>query len=70
MNIKKVGLIILLGVILFASGMVIFNAPRINTVTYSNIEKLDIVVTNFASYDFVRAIAGDNVNLSFLIGPR
>lgn len=70
MNIKKIGLIILLAAILYASVMVIFNVPKVNTnVTYNDNGKLNIVVTNFASYDFVRAIAGESANLSFLIGP-
>lgn len=70
MNIKKIGLIILLGMIFFVSGIVIFNVPKVTTnVTNSDKEKLNVVVTNFASYDFVRAIAGNEVELNFLIGP-
>lgn len=70
MNIKKISLVILLVIIVFASGMIIINAPKINTnVTYNNEEKLNVVVTNFASFDFVRAIAGEEVELTFLIGP-
>lgn len=70
MNIKKIGLIILLAAIVFVSGMVIFNAPNISTNgNYNNEDKLNVVATNFASYDFIRAIAGDKVNLTFLIGP-
>lgn len=36
-----------------------------------NNQKLEIVASNFASYDFLRAIIGDNDNieLTFLIGP-
>ncbi len=32
-------------------------------------EKLDVVVTAFPHYDFVRQIAGDNVNLTMLLKP-
>ena len=70
MNIKKIALVILLVIIVFASGMIIINVPKVNTnVTYNNKEKLKVVVTNFASYDFVRAVAGEEVELTFLIGP-
>ena len=32
-------------------------------------EKLNIVVTTFSTYDFVRQIAGDNVNLTCILNP-
>ena len=78
MNIKKIFYIVLLIFVLLTSGFVIFKVPKIDTKVVNNndrfnmdnTKKLNIVATNFASYDFVRAIAGDNVNLSFLIGPR
>lgn len=78
MNIKKIGLIILLVIILVASGFVIFKVPKVTTnivnknddrFNNGKTEKMNIVTTNFASYDFVRSIAGDNVNLTFLLGP-
>lgn len=77
MNIKKVGLIILLLIIIVASGFVIFKVPKVTTNTVNSNdrfnngkkEKINVVATNFASYDFVRAIAGDNVELTFLLGP-
>lgn len=65
MNFKKIILIVILLILII--GILIL-------MTYSNDnknsnEKLNIAVTNFATYDFVRQIAGDNVNLTFLLGP-
>lgn len=68
MNLKKIILIIIAIMIVVACGFAIFksgNSQKVET------EKLEIVSTNFASYDFLRAIIGDNenVNLTFLMGP-
>lgn len=65
MNFKKIILIVILLILII--GILIL-------MTYSNDnknsnEKLNIAVTNFATYDFVRQIAGNNVNLTFLLGP-
>jgi zinc transport system substrate-binding protein len=32
-------------------------------------DKLNVVVTTFSTYDFVRQIAGDTVNINYLLGP-
>lgn len=69
MKTRKILLILLLGIIVVSSGIIIINVPKTNKDISYNEEKLNIVVTNFASYDFIRAIAGDNVELTFLIGP-
>ena len=37
---------------------------------YEKNSKPTVVVTTFSSYDFVRQIAEDKVNLVFLLGPR
>lgn len=74
MSIKKISLIMLLILIIVALGAAIFLVPS-NKVLVSkseslnNEECLNIVTTNFATYDFVRAIADDNVNLTFIMGP-
>lgn len=69
MKLKKAFLILVLVIIIFF-GIIIFlggNKKEDNTSS----EKIQIVVSNFASYDFLRAIIGDNKNieLTFLIGP-
>ena len=68
MNIKKVILIIVLIAILCGLGFAMLKSKDIEE--KSN-EKISVVVTNFASYDFLRAIIGnnENVELTFLIGP-
>lgn len=68
MNIKKILLIILAVVIIVGLGVAIgiggFKRNKSNA-------KYKVVVSNFASYDFLRAIIGDNddVELTFLMGP-
>ena len=37
---------------------------------YNEKDRLDIVVTTFSAYDFTKHIAGENINLTFLLGPR
>ena len=67
MNIKKLILILFLVLIIIVFGVVIFK--RGNNIEKSD-EKIQVVASNFASYDFLRAIIGDNenVNLTFLLG--
>lgn len=57
--------VILLCVLLTFSGCT-QNNTHLNT---TNNNKLNIVATIFPQYDFVRQIAGDNVNLTMLIPP-
>ena len=70
MKVKKIILIIIL--ILIIAGFVFLISKTSNNTNKNEIEneKLQIVSTNFASYDFLRAIVGDNrnVELIFLLG--
>ena len=68
MNIKKVLLSILLIVII--AGIVAVLVIARGKVSRKTDKKL-VVVSNFASYDFVRAIIGDDqdIELKFLVGP-
>lgn len=68
MNVKKVFLIIIALAITVGSGFFIF---RGKTIKNDNNAKIKVVSSNFASYDFLRAIIGDNdnVELTFLLGP-
>ena len=68
MKAKKIILIIIL--ILIIVGIVFLMSKTSNT-SKNDEEKIQIVSTNFASYDFLRAIIGDNknINLTFLLGP-
>ena len=68
MKLKKLTLIIIAMLIILGMGVTIFKSGE-NKKTDNN--KLQIVVSNYASYDFLRAIIGDNENveLTFLIGP-
>lgn len=67
MKLKKIILIVLLVLIILAVVVAIFINGGKKT---KESEKIQIVSTNFASYDFVRAIIGDNDNieLKFLLG--
>ena len=68
MKIKKIVLILILILIIAGISFLIFNTSTKN----KNEEgKIQIISTNFASYDFLRAIIGDNpnINLTFLLGP-
>ena len=69
MKIKKIILIIVFVSII--AGMISLIVRKSINMSKDN-DKLQIVVSNFASYDFLRAIIGDNNNieLTFLIGPR
>lgn len=66
MNTKKVLLTILLVTILIAILIFLGITAKKNK---KDSEKLSVVVTNFAAYDFVRQIAGDNVELTFILNP-
>ena len=68
MKIKKIILIILAIIIIIGIGFILFKDEKSKVKESS---KLQIVSTNFASYDFLRAIVGDNENVEvkFLMGP-
>ena len=68
MKIKKVILIILAILIVVGAGFAIF---KIGDNKKKDSSKKQVVASNFASYDFLRAIIGDNENieLTFLLGP-
>ena len=70
MNKKKIMWILLLAIIIVVFGVVIFKGNK-KDIKESDDSKINIVVSNFASYDFLRAIVGDtkNVELKFLLGP-
>ena len=67
LNIKKVILITIIAVICIVAGFFIFNGK--NTQKKDD-NKIQIVSSNFASYDFLRAIIGENdkIELTFLLG--
>lgn len=69
MKLKKICLIILALFIVFGVGFAIFKSGS-NKRNNDN-TKIQVVSSNFASYDFLRAIIGDNdnVELTFLLGP-
>lgn len=69
MKLKKVILVIILITIILVgiiAGVVLGKKSKT-----SNTEKIKVTASNFASYDFLRAIIGDNDNieLTFLLGP-
>ena len=69
MKLKKVILVIILIAIILVgiiAGVVLGKKNKT-----SNTEKIKVTASNFASYDFLRAIIGDNDNieLTFLLGP-
>ena len=68
MKFKKIILSLLAILIVLGAGFVIFKSGE-NKKKDEN--KIQVVVSNFASYDFLRAIIGnnDNVELTFLMGP-
>ncbi len=68
MKVKKVLLAILAILIVLALGFALF---KIGESKKRNPNKIQVVVSNFASYDFLRAVIGDNENveLTFLLGP-
>lgn len=68
MNKKKLVLIFILIVIIVLACFTILGKGSKKT---QNNGKINVVASNFASYDFLRAIIGDNENieLKFLLGP-
>ncbi|MBR3249235.1 MAG: zinc ABC transporter substrate-binding protein [Clostridia bacterium] len=68
MKLKKVMLIVLAIAIVVTAGFLLIKGRDIKK---DNSGKIKIISSNFASYDFLRAIIGDNndVELTFLIGP-
>lgn len=77
MKSKKTILTIILLVILVAcAALMIFSGRKNNIMNkdaknIKNEQKLKVTASNFASYDFLRAIIGDskNIELTFLLGP-
>ena len=72
MKLKKVILVIILIAIILVgiiAGVVLGKKNKTNN--NNNTEKIKVTASNFASYDFLRAIIGDNDNieLTFLLGP-
>lgn len=72
MKLKKVILVIILIAIILVgiiAGVVL--GKKNKTSNNNNTEKIKVTASNFASYDFLRAIIGDNENveLTFLLGP-
>lgn len=70
MNLKKIILIIFMVLVVLAGiiiGIVTGQKEKSNSE-----DKIEIVTSNFACYDFLRAIVGEqeNVELTFLLGPR
>lgn len=70
MNIKKIMWTLLLAMIIVACGIVILKGNKKN-IKENDTNEINIVVSNFASYDFLRAIVGNNnnVNIKFILGP-
>ena len=68
MKVKKIVLIILLILIIVGA---IFLISKSSNTNKNEEGKIQIVSSNFASYDFLRAIIGNNENieLTFLLGP-
>lgn len=68
MNLKKIMLIAILIIIILIMGFAIF---RNRNNKNQNNDKIKIVASNFACYDFLRAIIGENNNIEllFLLGP-
>lgn len=68
MKTKKIILSIIAILIIVGSLYIIINGKNYR---YEASDKINIVSSNFASYDFLRAIIGNNedINLTFLIGP-
>ena len=68
MKIKKVILIILAILIVVGAGFALF---KLGDNKKKDSSKKQVVASNFASYDFLRAIIGDNddIELTFLLGP-
>lgn len=67
MNLKKIISAILLVIILITCMYFTFKTNERQK--YKQNDKPTVVVTTFSAYDFVKNIAGDTVNLVFLLGP-
>ena len=67
MKLKKVLFLVMLIAIIvsFIAIIALSSAKRKEKST----DKIDVVVTNFPAYDFVRQIAGDKANITYLLGP-
>ena len=70
MKFKKVILLLIAILIVVGIGVAIVLGGKKNE-EKSDDKKIKVVASNFASYDFLRAIIGDNkkIELSFLLGP-
>lgn len=70
MKIKKIMLSILLAIIIIFL-ISVMGHERPNSIQSTDPNKLQVVVSNFASYDFLRAIVGEteSVQITFLLGP-
>lgn len=69
MNFKKITLTILLVLVIIVGILLtLFSIKKINKENKKE-DKLNIVVTSFSTYDFVKHIVGDRANVEFLLGP-
>lgn len=71
MKIKKIILSILLAIIIMFLIAIMGHERPNNTSNKTDSTKIQVVVSNFASYDFMRAIIGETeeIQLHFLLGP-
>lgn len=69
MNKKKIGIVILIVAILLGVGAIFENGIKNKQATINQDNKLQIVVTSFPQYDFARAVAKDEADISMLIKP-
>ena len=72
MKIKKIVLVlVLIAIILVGIVAGVKLGKRNKTRNVNDTEKIKVTASNFASYDFLRAIIGsnDNIELTFLLGP-
>lgn len=70
MSFKKLILIILLIAIISCLVVaIVFNNGKKEKSLSSDTNKLKVVVTSFSAYDFVKNIAGDKIELTYLLGP-
>ena len=67
MKLKKIILIFLLVVIILSVIFLTFYSGKISKKIETN--KMNIVVTNFVAYDFVKHITGDKVNVVLIVSP-
>lgn len=67
MKLKKIILIFLLVVIVLSVIFLTFYSGKISKKIETN--KMNIVVTNFVAYDFVKQITGDKVNVVLIVSP-